>query len=57
LFAACEQRLPDIVLLDMKMGEFKGDKVLEQLLAAYPGCASSSSPAIRRSKTCAPLSR
>ena len=36
LFAACEQRLPDIVLLDMKMGEFKGDKVLEQLLAAYP---------------------
>ena len=37
LFAACEQRLPDIVLLDMKMGEFKGDKVLEQLLAAYPG--------------------
>jgi DNA-binding NtrC family response regulator len=37
LFAACEQRVPDIVLLDMKMGEFKGDKVLEQLLAAYPG--------------------
>jgi len=36
LFAACEQRLPDIVLLDMKMGEFKGDKVLEQLLTAYP---------------------
>ena len=36
-FAACEQRVPDIVLLDMKMGEFKGDKVLEQLLAAYPG--------------------
>jgi DNA-binding NtrC family response regulator len=37
LFAGCEQRLPDIVLLDMKMGEFRGDKVLEQLLAAYPG--------------------
>jgi DNA-binding NtrC family response regulator len=37
LFAACEQRLPDIVLLDMKMGEFKGDKVLEQLQTAYPG--------------------
>src|SRR6202022_2933691 len=34
LFAACEQRLPDIVLLDMKMGEFKGDKVLEQLQTA-----------------------
>src|SRR5271170_7260205 len=37
LFAGCEQRLPDIVLLDMKMGEFKGDKVLEQLQTAYPG--------------------
>lgn len=36
LFKACEQRTPDIVLLDMKMGEFKGDKVLEQLLALYP---------------------
>lgn len=36
LFAACEQRSPDIVLLDMKMGEFKGEKVLEQLLASYP---------------------
>lgn len=37
LFAACELRLPDIVLLDMKMGEFRGDQVLESLLAAYPG--------------------
>src|SRR5271166_1861905 len=37
LFAACEQRVPDIVLLDMKMGEHKGDKVLEQLQASYPG--------------------
>lgn len=37
LFAACEQRLPDIVLLDMKMGEHKGEKVLEQLQSAYPG--------------------
>src|SRR5262249_41362464 len=37
LFAACEQSLPDIVLLDMKMGEFSGDQVLEQLLARYPG--------------------
>ena len=36
LYAACEQRAPDIVLLDMKMGEFKGEKVLEQLLALYP---------------------
>lgn len=37
LFQASEQRLPDIVLLDMKMGEFKGDKVLEQLLVRWPG--------------------
>jgi DNA-binding NtrC family response regulator len=37
LFAACEQRPPDIVLLDMKMGEFKGEQVLEQLQAAHPG--------------------
>src|ERR1039457_3375373 len=37
LFAGSEQRLPDIVLLDMKMGEFRGDKVLEQLLARWPG--------------------
>src|ERR1700681_3673510 len=36
LYAACEQHVPDIVLLDMKMGEFKGEKVLEQLLALYP---------------------
>lgn len=31
------ERQPDIVLLDMKMGEFKGDKVMEQLLARWPG--------------------
>jgi DNA-binding NtrC family response regulator len=37
LFTACEQRLPEIVLLDMKMGEFKGEKVLEQLQVAHPG--------------------
>lgn len=36
LYAACEQRAPDIVLLDMKMGEVKGDKVLEHLLGLYP---------------------
>ncbi len=36
LFAACEQQVPDIVLLDMKMGEFRGDQVLEQLLTSYP---------------------
>jgi DNA-binding NtrC family response regulator len=37
LFAAAEQRPPDIVLLDMKMGKYTGDKVLEQLLARFPG--------------------
>jgi CheY-like chemotaxis protein/DNA-binding XRE family transcriptional regulator len=36
LFAYCEQRLPDVVLLDMKMGEVRGDRVLEQLLAQWP---------------------
>ncbi len=36
LFVAAEQKVPDIVLLDMKMGEFKGDKVLEQLIARWP---------------------
>jgi len=35
-FTAVEQKLPDIVLLDMKMGEFRGEKVLEQLLSAHP---------------------
>jgi DNA-binding NtrC family response regulator len=37
LFAGCEERLPDIVLLDMKMGDVTGDKVVEQLLARWPG--------------------
>ncbi|MBM3784000.1 MAG: response regulator [Acidobacteria bacterium] len=37
LFLAAEQQLPDIVLLDMKMGEFRGDSVLEQLQARWPG--------------------
>ena len=36
-FAGCEERQPDIVLLDMKMGDTTGDKVLEQLLARWPG--------------------
>jgi DNA-binding NtrC family response regulator len=36
LFIESEQRVPDIVLLDMKMGEFKGERVLEQLLAKWP---------------------
>ncbi len=37
LFLACEHRLPDITLLDMKMGGFRGEHVLEQLLSAHPG--------------------
>lgn len=37
LYSGCEQRLPDIVLLDMKMGDVKGDAVLEQLQNLYPG--------------------
>lgn len=37
LFAAAEQQLPDIVLLDMKMGEFKGESVLEKLQSRWPG--------------------
>jgi DNA-binding NtrC family response regulator len=37
LFEACQQRAPDIVLLDMKMGEFKGETVLEVLQTRHPG--------------------
>jgi DNA-binding NtrC family response regulator len=36
LFAAAETRVPDIVLLDMKMGATKGEEVLEQLLMRWP---------------------
>ena len=36
LYAAAAQRLPDIVLLDMKMGEVRGDTVLEQLITRWP---------------------
>ncbi len=36
LLASAEQRKPDIVLLDMKMGDFSGDKVVEQLLGRWP---------------------
>lgn len=31
LFAACEGRLPDLVLLDMKMGRYSGEQVLLQI--------------------------
>jgi DNA-binding NtrC family response regulator len=37
LMASCEERVPDIVLLDMKMGDVTGDKVVEQLLTRWPG--------------------
>lgn len=37
LYDAAEDRRPDIVLLDMKMGGITGDKVLEQLTTRYPG--------------------
>ncbi|MEO8658635.1 MAG: response regulator [Bryobacteraceae bacterium] len=36
LFGAAEQRATDILLLDMKMGEFSGEKVLEQFLGRWP---------------------
>jgi len=36
LYEGCEERLPDIVLLDMKMGDASGDKVVEQLLTRWP---------------------
>ncbi len=36
MFLDFEQSLPDVLLLDMKMGEFQGDKVLEQLQARWP---------------------
>jgi DNA-binding NarL/FixJ family response regulator len=37
LFAQAAERRPDIVLLDMKMGDVRGDSVLEQLQARFPG--------------------
>jgi DNA-binding NtrC family response regulator len=36
LFTAAENSVPDIVLLDMKMGAASGEQVLEQLLARWP---------------------
>jgi DNA-binding NtrC family response regulator len=36
LYEAAEQRLPDIVLLDMKMGDIQGEQVLDQLLTRWP---------------------
>ena len=36
LFASAQARVPEIVLLDMKMGEADGADVLEQLLTRWP---------------------
>ncbi len=36
LFAAAEKRAPGIVLLDLKMGEFRGETIIEQLQSRYP---------------------
>ncbi len=36
LFASAEVRIPDIVLLDMKMGPASGEEVVEQLLTRWP---------------------
>jgi two-component system OmpR family response regulator len=37
LFQGFEDRVADIVLLDMKMGDVSGDKVLEQMVGRWPG--------------------
>lgn len=37
LFDEPDPRRPDIVLLDMKMGDFRGEQVLEKLLTRFPG--------------------
>ena len=37
MFAAAEDRRPDVVLLDMKMGDVQGATVLEKLQARWPG--------------------
>jgi FixJ family two-component response regulator len=36
LFASAEARVPEIVLLDMKMGAVSGEQVLEKLLTRWP---------------------
>lgn len=36
LFTACAGELPDVVLLDMKMGRHRGEKVLEELRVRWP---------------------
>ncbi len=36
LFNACEQHLPDVILLDVKMGDYSGTEVLEQIRERWP---------------------
>ncbi len=36
LFAACEAELPDMVLLDIKMGQHSGEAVLEEIRRRWP---------------------
>lgn len=36
LFAACESELPDIILLDIKMGQHTGEGVLEEIRRRWP---------------------
>lgn len=36
LYEACESRLPDVVLLDMKMGEADGEDVLAEIRRRWP---------------------
>lgn len=38
-FAACEQRLPELVLLDIKMGRHSGEDVLRELRGRWPKLA------------------
>lgn len=35
-YAACEARLPDIVLLDIKMGRYSGEQVLQEIRRRWP---------------------
>ena len=37
LFKSCRERAPEIILLDMKMGPFQGQEVLERLQQSHPG--------------------
>ncbi|MBK5291766.1 MAG: response regulator, partial [Acidobacteriia bacterium] len=36
LYLACQKTLPDVLLLDMKMGAVSGEQVLEKMLSRWP---------------------